>query len=302
VKKKIVYILSTNFAGSHYLSLLLGSNSQSLHAGELFQLARPASKRKLQEVYLKETQVLDGIGSHNIGQAYDIIFSRIDPHIAVLVDTSKITKGWADRFVQEEGYDRLYIHLIRDPRALVRRWLSGRGLERQWHYRWKAFRSWGRLRPFAEWASTPQLWVYRWLLENRRITDFINEHQLHATLVTYRDLAKETEAEVRRLTEWMGLTYEPGQLEYWNREHIGTEKRGYEWVKKQKTRYFDLRWKTDLTAELQERICNDRLVTGYMQELGLGFTEEGLTKLPGSHSYDEQFQKRRSPGARDRAS
>jgi hypothetical protein len=279
VKKKIVYILFTNFAGSHYLSLLLGSNSRALHAGELFQLGRPAEKRKLQEVYLKETEVLDGIGIDNISQVYDIICSRVDPQVEVLVDTSKIVRGWADRFVNDDRYERLYIHLIRDPRALVRRWLLGRGLKRQLHYRWKVMRAWHRLRPFAEWASTPRLWTYRWLLENRRITDFIKEHHVNATLVTYRDLATQTEAEVRRLTEWMGLAYEPGQLEYWNREHIGTEKRGYEWVKKQKTRYFDLRWKTDLPVDLQERICGDGLVVDYLRELGLGFTEDGLTRL-----------------------
>jgi hypothetical protein len=279
VKKKIVYILSTNFAGSHYLSLLLGSNSRACHAGELFQLGRPPQRRKLREVFLKDNPVFEGIGPDNIQQVYDTIFSRIDPNTEVLVDNSKIVRGWADRFVNDNRYDRLYIHLIRDPRALVRRYLMLRGLKKQLHYRWKLLRSWRQLRPFAEWCPTPTLWLYRWLLENRRITDFIQAHQLTATLVTYRDLAQETGTEVRRLTEWMGLTYEPAQLDYWNHEHIGSEKRAYEWVKEQKTQYFDVRWKTDLPPKLQEQILHDRLVNRYLRELGLGFTDDGVTRL-----------------------
>jgi hypothetical protein len=279
MKKKIVYILSTNFAGSHYLSLLLGSNSRACHAGELFQLGRPPEKRNLREVFLKESRVFEGIGMDNIEQVYDTVFSRIDPQTQVLVDNSKIVRGWADRFVDDDRYDRLYIHLIRDPRALVRRFLMLRGLNNQLHYRWKLLRSWRRLRPFAEWCSTPTLWLYRWLLENRRITEFINSHRLNATLVTYRDLALETEVEVRRLTEWMGLTHEPAQLDYWNHEHLGSEKRAYEWVKEQKTRHFDLRWKTELPPKLQDQICHDRLVNKYLRELGLAFADDGLTRF-----------------------
>jgi len=93
---------------------------------------------------------------------------------------------------------------------------------------------------------------------------------------------------VRRLTEWMGLAYEPSQLEFWNRDHIGSEKRGYEWVKQQKTRYFDLRWKTELPVHLQQQVCGDKLAIGYLRELGLEFTDEGLTRLPGSLPYAEK--------------
>jgi hypothetical protein len=120
--------------------------------------------------------------------------------------------------------------------------------------------------------------MYRWVLENQRISDFIRHHRLNATIVTYRDLAVEPAAEVRRLTEWMGLTFEPGQLEYWNQEHVGTEKRNYEWIKEQKTQYFDLRWQKDLPAPLQDRIRHDPVVNRYVRELGLAFTDNGLTR------------------------
>jgi len=279
MNKKVVYILCANFSGSHYLSLMLGSNSRACHAGELFHLGRPPQSHPSDEVFLKQNPVFAGIGPDNIEQVYDILFQRIDPHTDVLVDNSKFVRGWADRFVDNDQYDRQYIHLVRDPRAMVRRFLTERGLKNQLHYRWKLMRSWRRLRPFAEWCSTPTLWLYRWLLENRRIAEFITGRQLDATVVTYRDLARDSAAEVRRLTEWMGLTYEPGQLDYWNFQHIGTEKRAYEWVKERKVRHFDLRWKTDLPLELQEHICRDRLVNEYLRQFGLALTDEGLSRL-----------------------
>ncbi len=284
MKKKIVYILCTNCSGSHFLSLMLGSNSRARHAGELFQLGRPPQRRKLNEVFLKENPVFAGIDPDNIEQVHDRIFQRSDPNTKVLVDNSKFVRGWADRFVDNDRYEQLYIHLIRDPRAMVRRFLMLRGLRNQLHYRWKLMRSWRLLGPFAEWCSTPTLWLYRWLLENRRVANFIYGRRLHATLVTYCDLAKDSGAEVRRLTEWMGLTYEPSQLDYWNFQHIGTEKRAYEWVKERKVRHFDLRWKTELPLELQEQIRQDRLVNEYLRQSGLAFTDEGLTRLRDPYS------------------
>jgi hypothetical protein len=73
-------------------------------------------------------------------------------------------------------------------------------------------------------------------------------------LVTYRDLALDPAMEIRRLMQWIGLEYEPTQLEYWNFEHFGTQKRAYEWVKEKKTKLFDTRWKTELPAALQARV------------------------------------------------
>lgn len=279
MNKTVVFILSTNFAGSHFLSLLLGSHSRSQHVGELFQLVRPPRKiQDSRQVYLTAGTVLEGIGSQNICDIYEIIFSRLDPRIAVLVDASKIIRGWAERFLDDQRYHKKYIHLIRDPRALVRKWGQTRSKMKEWKVRWKLLRSVGRV-PFGAGFSAPSnVWMYRWLLQNRAITDFIQRHRLDANLVTYRDLARDTATEVRRLTEWVGLPFEAGQLEYWNREHIGTQKRSYDWVKEQKTRYFDLRWKSELPAEVLYRAETDPALNRYLTELGLRFCEEGLTR------------------------
>jgi hypothetical protein len=284
MKKTIVHILSTSYAGSHYLSLLLGNHSQALHVGELFQLKRTKGMM-LGEVYFTASPIFEGIGPHNIHDVYDIIFSRIDPHIGALVDTSKVLRGWTEMFVKDDRHHRKYVHLIRDPRALVRRWMVPQDRTNPLRVRWKLLRSWPQVPGRAAFGDVPSILMYRWLQQNRTITRFIGQHRLDANLVTYRDLAKDTAGEVRRLMEWIGLSFEPGQLEYWNREHIGTQKRKYEWVKDQKTNYFDLRWKTELRQEIQERIVADRWIKAYLDELGLSLTEEGLTLASGRNPY-----------------
>jgi len=236
----------------------------------------------LGEVYFTDSQIFEGIGPHNIRDVYEIIFSRISEITCVLVDTSKVLKGWSEMFVGDTRFSHKYIHLIRDPRALVRRWLDSKGGKSpewmRWRIRWKMFRSWPQVPLRAVFADTPTLLMYQWLQKNREITAFIRKHHLDATVVTYHDLARNTENEVGRLMDWIGLSMEPGQCEYWNHEHIGTQKRKYDWVKEQKTAYFDLRWKTELPLEWQSNICRNRFVNGFLDALGLRFGEDGLTQ------------------------
>jgi hypothetical protein len=101
-------------------------------------------------------------------------------------------------------------------------------------------------------------------------------------VVTYRDLAVNPAAEIRRLMEWLGLSYEPAQLEYWNFEHVGTQKREYEWVKEKKTTFIDLRWQSELPADVQQTIPKDRLIGEYLTSLGLKFAGNGLTRNLGA--------------------
>ena len=79
--------------------------------------------------------------------------------------------------------------------------------------------------------------------------------------------------------EWMGVPYEPSQLEYWNFEHIGTEKKAYEWVKEKKEMFIDLRWKSELPQDVQQAILQDRLVKAYLERIGLKYVENGLSRL-----------------------
>lgn len=79
--------------------------------------------------------------------------------------------------------------------------------------------------------------------------------------------------------DWIGLVYEPGQLEYWNFKHHGSQKADYEWVKKAKTTFIDLRWQTELPDATIRRTVENGRILAYLEQLGLTFVDDGLTKL-----------------------
>jgi hypothetical protein len=278
MQKTIVYILSTNYAGSHYLSLLLGSNSRAKHLGEVKMLRKYSNEGSFGfDGRLTRGTVLQGIGPENIQDAYQIVFSRLPAEITILVDASK-TVRWAEQFLHDERFQKRFIHLIRDPRAILRRNLKASSFFKQLRRRWWIFREYPSLRSSIYFKPEEYVWTYLWLRTNQQITEFLRQHRLPHALVTYRDLATDTANEVQRLMEHVGAPFEPAQLEYWNFEHIGTEKRSYDNVKEQKKSYFDLRWREEIPVEIQSGITADPLINEYLNGLGVEFTPEGLTR------------------------
>lgn len=277
MKKSVVHILSTPYAGSHYLSLLLGSNSRAIHLGELFHLEKGIQGENKAGLTYHSSEVLEGIGPANIQQVYDIIAGRVGPDIDVLVDNSKKI-SWSERFIHQPEFPQRYVHLIRDPRALVRRYELRSRFRKVLRYRFKIFRKLPALRSSIFFVPESMVWAYVWLLQNHEISAYFARHNADWKLVTYRDLAVQAGTEIERLMKWLGLSYEPGQLEYWNFDHIGTQKKNYEWVKQQKTNYFDLRWQTDLPKAIQDRIVRDPHIERYLQGLGLRMVDNGLTR------------------------
>jgi hypothetical protein len=280
-KKTIVFILSTNYSGSHYLSLMLGSNSRAMHLGEVHRLRDP--RRRLDICFAcrhrPRCPILGGIVPEQVEQAYDIVSARVPSQVTALVDNSKLANGWVEHFLTNDRYERKYIHLIRDPRALVRRWsLRPRSPKRELLRLWILLREFPRRVLASPVASFRDALTYQWLQQNQRITRMIQRHGLEAQIVTYHDLAKFTAAEVRRLTQWIGVPFEPSQLEYWNFEHHGTQKGEYEWIKEERARHIDLRWQTDLPLSLQQRTIENPDVQAYLHQLGLRAGTDGLTR------------------------
>jgi hypothetical protein len=277
-KKKVVFLLSTGYAGSHFLSLLLGSHSRTMHLGELLVMKKPQPETGHRECDFERGDVLAGIAPADVPRIYDIIYSRIDPRVEALIDASKKT-SWAGVFLTNERYERKYLHLIRDPRALVRRYGLRSSPAKVRRLRWKIARRFPALAVSIWFAPESDVWLYRWLFQNMEITRFIREHRLDANLLTYRDLARDQAGEIRRLMEWIGLPFEPSQLEYWNKDHIGTQKRNYEWVKEQKNKqHFDLRWKSEMSLETQQRITRNRRVRRYLADINVALIDEGLRR------------------------
>jgi hypothetical protein len=281
MKKRILYILSTSYAGSHFLSLMLGSNSQAMHIGEVKRLrkARDGSESSVCYVCGDEglCPVLSGINQENINDIYENIFSKVDPGITTLVDASK-KPFWAERFINDDKYEYKFIHLIRDPRAYIRRMtLRYKELGRRLRVRRQVAVECPKLALYFLFRSDSILYAYRWLQQNQEISDFLARNRLKASLVTYRDLAMDTANQLQRLTEEAGLIFEPAQLEYWKAVHHGTQKIEYQANKSEKI--FDLRWREFLSPELSSKIVADRNINKYLTSIGLKIAENGLTEL-----------------------
>jgi hypothetical protein len=214
---------------------------------------------------------VDGIFEH--------LFSALPPEKRVIVDTSK-KPDWAERFLDRPGFRAKVVHLIRDPRALVRRWETYYVTPEQlWRQRKRRIRESPLMLPRLLLAPPRLLFAYKWLEQNRKITALIGARKLDHRVVTYMDLAKDSEGELRRLDEWLGLDYEPGQVEYWKHEHHGTRKDEYALGSPDGKRLFDARWKEFLPPGDQERIASNPLILRYLAGIGVRITPDGLTRI-----------------------
>ncbi|HTB86071.1 MAG TPA: hypothetical protein VK742_20665 [Candidatus Sulfotelmatobacter sp.] len=274
-QRQIVFILSTPYAGSHFLSLQLGSHSRALHIGEIVNLGSAKSQNWHDNEL--SAKLLDGLGRDDRARIHSAIFERCDPGVNLLVDTSKKV-FWAQACLPDNRFGKKYLHLIRDPRALVRRYGLASTFKARCKMRCKVARRFPAL-AFSVWgARETDLWTYQWLLENQKITRFIREHRLDAELITYRDLALDPSTELMRITRWLGLDFEPGQLDYWNKTHIGSLRHSYDWVKEKKTQHFDVRWQTELPPETRKHITENPRVLQYLDDLKIQFAPDGLVR------------------------
>ena len=198
-----------------------------------------------------------GINPATADRAFEMLFDAVAPGTSLLVDNSKKLQ-WAERFLDHPGFNKRFVHLVRDPRALVRRWdltiTDPREVRKR---RWHVMRANPPRAFHALFAPKRKLWLYKWLAQNRGITQFLRSRSLDHKVVTYCDLARDPDGELRRLMDWIGLPYEPTQTEYWNFDHHGSQKVDYEWVKSEKRRFVDARWKEYLTPAEQESFGTD---------------------------------------------
>ncbi len=289
MQKTIVTILSTNYAGSHFLSLLLGSHSRACHIGELRRVVEGlAMAREVSFCHIcnpqSECPAIRGLTGASAESTYAKVFENfaaLGRHPQALIDASKLVK-WASRFVNQSTYRFKYVHLIRDPRALVRRdMLNKSDLKRRVHARRQAAFRGPKVRLSLLIAPMWKVSLCKWYNKNVEIAEFLRRHGCDTQVVTYRDLATDTVGEVRRLDAWMGLQFEPAQIEYWQFDHHGSQKVKYDWIKQQKkTGYFDLRWKEFFSAETAAAIACDADVTRLLSRLSLRLDDIGLTRKP----------------------
>jgi hypothetical protein len=279
-KKKLVFILSSNYSGSHFCSLLLGSHSKAEHLGELKNLYKTSGGRPCfacgNDAECDLYKEINSIQRENI---YEELFARLGGRSPILIDTSKKPK-WFKHFVNDERYDIKLLHLIRDPRALARRWLMRfKELNRGPRERIKQCRKDPLRAPLFLFGDLLSVCIYKWCTQNKEIAEFVSQSGRPSKLITYRNLAFDQDSTLAEVCQWMGVEYELGQKEYWNFVHHGTQKHEYEWVKRQGgAQFFDLRWKDFLTPKQQEKIIGNKSVNRLLDDLGLEFSDDGLVK------------------------
>ncbi len=284
--RQIVYILSTNYAGSHFLALQLGSHSHCVSVGELHRYGRSADSRRKgcticpDDAHCPLYGGLDGVPLRGI---FERIFANaltLNPAVTTLVDNSK-KHDWAERFLGLAGFEQRYIHLVRDPRALVRRWLIGYATPQAKAKvrRLTARRCWRHLVSVLA-GPEDNVYAYKWAYQNRLVVDFIRRHNLDARVVTYQDLVQFPERILGELMTWLGLEFEPGQLQYWKIVHHGSQKPEYMKPPSAGARFHDVRWQESLSPEVQQRVATHPEVTRCLKAMGATLGATGLTLHP----------------------
>lgn len=274
MEKTITYILSTNYAGSTMLALMLGAHSRVLQIGEAKRLRRNSHKQEACPLCVdrKSCSLLDGITPENVTNLYDIVFSRIDAD--VIVDHSK-KPFWARIFLEQaDKYDIKFIHLIRDPRSLVRRWdmkFQGKSKMTQ---RWKLMRKSTDMLFRAPFCNDSELYSYKWLCQNREISDFLSSNSLESCVLTYRDLVLDTEGQLKRINDFIGIDYEPQEATYWNTLQHGGGKISD--ILQHEGIQLDTRWQGYLSEEMKISVTGNKLVNDYLQQNDIVFGGDGL--------------------------
>lgn len=284
MNRTLLFILSSNYSGSHYLSLLLGSHSQATHLGEVKNLAKakhqlggtdtPESTRHCHLCGSnQECRLFRGLHLLEPDEIYPTLFHRAGT--SLLVDTSK-KFDWAARHLTGE-YEVRFLHLLRDPRALVRKWHQQfPDRTAQLRQRWKEARIGGTAGVALLWRPEWQLWLHKWLRQNREITDFLAGRREPHRLLSYRDLARAPAATLQDLMGWLGFDYEPAQLRYWEHEHHGSIKPRY--AENPGEGFIDLRWQSELPAGWRNGIAADAGLLGYLERVGLRMCDDGLSR------------------------
>ena len=273
MKPIILFVLSTNYSGSHYLGRILGAHSKIASLGELRNLARYSNisaKRGISDY--DSNPLFEGLSDTDPPNLFRTLFNRLE-NTHVIVDLSKRT-SWPQQLLKNKEFDLRFIHLIRDPRALARRWRLTYDTPRsKRHVRWHTAKHWLRYAVPIMRASEIEVYAYKWLHANQNIQRFLDQNHLTYHRMTYYELTTHTEATLTQLLDWMGFQFEPIQLEFWRVQTPGTQK--IDW--NQSTQHaLDLRWQRDLDSAEQTRVLETPPMHDYVHSLGLQFENDGL--------------------------
>ena len=281
---RVILILSTPHAGSHLLSQLLGAHSACVSIGELHNF------KKFSERPRADRNVVDGFATDPVfadlsmlpeASWHPSILAKVqadEPQTSTLVDNSK-TVRWCRKIDGFLSVEVIPVHLVRDPRALVRYWLKEYTTHRQVRQQRIRHARMAPLQALTLFTAEPEeVYLRKWAIRNTEITAQLKRMGYCDNVVSYYDLATDPAGTLAAVMPRLGLGYEEGQLDYGKAAHRGTSKRAYQEATASSAIEVDTRWRDDLTQTQIEAIEAHPLVARYLKEIAYRLTDRGLTK------------------------
>lgn len=278
---RVVILLGTNYSGSHLLSHLLSAHSACIGVGELHHYERLLAGDQSLPVVAEynSSPLFAGLSELAVERWYGTLAQRFAEQAGaapVIIDNSKKVR-WVKKVAHAPRLDLRLVHLLRDPRALVLRWLNTYDTDKR--RRAQRLRVAKRMPSRAtqilagDWTD---VFVYKWLRENRQISDFIAKNRYAHAIVTYHDMVFDTEAMLHKLMPRLGLDYEPGQLRFGEGSNFGTTKTAHADAVQRSEIRPDVKWQTQLDARAVQAVNANQDVVKYLAGLGLELGERGI--------------------------
>lgn len=282
---RVIALMALPHSGSHLLSQLLGAHSSCLSIGELHNFNKLTNRERQGSGNVISTYADDPLFHDLHDLTSDRWHSQVlagakaeTPTLTTLVDNSKRV-AWCASLLQNPALKVYPVHLIRDPRALLRFWQirydNPKKVRRQ---RVRACRAAPAQTHRLLTCSARELYLRKWLIRNQEATALLARAGSRGNTVTYRDLATQPELTLRRLMPLLGLDYQAQQLRYGDADHRGTEKAEYQSASVDSVINLDVRWQTDLSAEDARAATEYEPLNRYLASLGLEFKADGLTR------------------------
>ena len=273
--------MSTNYAGSHLLSHLLSAHPDCFGVGEIHrysQLLDDSSSAPVVAEYANNP-VFRGLDRVPVVHWHSEIGRRVGAETPpVIIDNSKKVK-WLNKIKGNPDYDIRLVHLLRDPRALVSRWLNTyTDKQKRRVQRMRVAKRMPRYSPQILTGSWETVFVYKWLRENKQVHEFVQSSGFKYARVTYRDLAFDTETTLRSMMPTFDLMFDEAQLRFGESDTLGTTKVDHaESVSRSEIKP-DLKWQSQLSEESRAQVEAHPVLNEFLAGLGLTLDEKGLTQ------------------------
>ena len=185
----VVNVTAVSFSGSTWLNLMLGSHPEAFSVGELKKVLE--YEKPVCSIHGEPCPLWSQF-NHPSDENPFLQLSRLSGKRVLIVNKSR-------KFLPFQKHPQIesrFIHLVRDNRAVLASFLR----------------------------KNPQmttLGVSWWLAHDLRRNLRLHRRQpaKHVIHVQYEKLQQDPEAELRRLCDFLGISYDPAMLEFWKPEH-----------------------------------------------------------------------------------